>query len=204
MHFWQNSGLLAQKSVFGRALMGMIFFHLTLLWYQNIKTSLCTLFKNVWVMLFCITFRSARKKLHVTVFFDHPVIDYDQQILTHTWTSDLQGDLWGVWDETWEGLQQLCREGDQGRPLSPEPQIHSLKEQAKASSTKDPFQHLLWMFNKQLFMLTNFRQGLTFSLASNHLADRTDPEIRTLRLLHLLVIFSSDHLTGLLHDSHAK
>ena len=73
MHFWQNSGLLAQKSVFGTALMGMIFFHLTLLWYQNIKTSLCTLFKNVWVMPFFITFRSARKKLHVTVFFDHPV-----------------------------------------------------------------------------------------------------------------------------------
>ena len=75
MHFWQNSGLLAQKSVFGTALMGMIFFHLTLLWYQNIKTSLCTLFKNVWVMPFFITFRSARKKLHVTVFFDHPVLN---------------------------------------------------------------------------------------------------------------------------------
>ena len=73
MHFWQNSGLLAQKSIFGTALMGMIFFHLTLLWYQNIKTSLCTFFKNVWVMQFFITFRSARKKLHVTVFFDHPV-----------------------------------------------------------------------------------------------------------------------------------
>ena len=73
LHFWQNSGLLAQKSVFGTALMGMIFFHLTLLWYQNIKTSLCTLFKNVWVMPFFITFRSARKKLQVAVFFYHPV-----------------------------------------------------------------------------------------------------------------------------------
>ena len=31
MHFGQNSGLLARKSVFGTALMGMIFFHLTLL-----------------------------------------------------------------------------------------------------------------------------------------------------------------------------
>ena len=31
MYFWQNSGLLARKSVFGTALMGMIFFHLTLL-----------------------------------------------------------------------------------------------------------------------------------------------------------------------------
>ena len=128
--------------------------------------------------------------------------------MTITWTFDLQGDLWGVWDETWEGLQRLCREGDQGRPLSPEPQIHSLKEQAKASSTKDPFQHLLlnnsWMFDKQLFMLTNFRQGLTFSLASNHLADRTDPEIRMLRLLHLLVNFSSHHLTGLPHDLHMQ
>ena len=79
MHFWQNSGLLAQKSVFGTALMGMIFFHLTLLWYQNIKTSLCTLFKNVWVMPFFITFRSARKKLHVTVFFDHPVSNLVQK-----------------------------------------------------------------------------------------------------------------------------
>ena len=37
--------------------------------------------------------------------------------------------------------------------------------------------------------LINFRQGLTFSLASNHLADRTDSEIRTLRSIHWKIIF---------------
>ena len=103
---WQNSGLLARKSVFGTALMGMISFHLTLLWYQNIKTSLCTLFKNVWVMPFFITFRSARKKLHVTVFFDHPVVlsDTEVAILSDHFDTAVCQRLRGTWCKQWKSL----------------------------------------------------------------------------------------------------
>ena len=71
--FGQIITFLAKIQFLARPYKGWFFFHPTLLWYQNIKTSLCTLFKNVWVMPFFITFKSARKKLHVTVFFDHPV-----------------------------------------------------------------------------------------------------------------------------------
>ena len=45
----------------------------TLLRHQNIKTSLCNLSKNGWVMSFFVFFRSVRKKLQFTVFLDHPV-----------------------------------------------------------------------------------------------------------------------------------
>ena len=41
--------------------------------HQNIKTSLCNLSKNGWVMSFFVFFRSVRKKLQFTVFLDHPV-----------------------------------------------------------------------------------------------------------------------------------
>ena len=54
-------------------LKGKIFFHLTLLRHQNIKTSLCKLSKNHWVMLYFVSFRSVREKLQFTVSLDHPV-----------------------------------------------------------------------------------------------------------------------------------
>ena len=42
---------------------------------------------------------------------------------------------------------------------------------------------------------------MTFSLASNHLADRTDSEIRTLRSIHWdNLLFTSNVFRGLLHD----
>ena len=47
--------------------------HLTLLKYPNTKTSLYKLSKNHWVIALFKNFGSVRKKLHVTVSFDHPV-----------------------------------------------------------------------------------------------------------------------------------
>ena len=49
------------------------FVHLTLLRYQNIKTSLSTISKNVCVLPFFLIFMSVRGKLQFTVSFDHPV-----------------------------------------------------------------------------------------------------------------------------------
>ena len=48
-------------------------FHPTHLRPQNIKTSLCKLSKNYWVMLYFVYFRSVRVKLQSTVSLDHPV-----------------------------------------------------------------------------------------------------------------------------------
>ena len=48
--------------------------HLTLLKHQNTKTSLYKLSKNHWVIALFKNFGSVRKKLHVTVSFDHPVV----------------------------------------------------------------------------------------------------------------------------------
>ena len=50
------------------------FFHLTLLWHQNIKTSLCARSKNGSVMPLFVIVRPIRKKLQLTVSFDHPVV----------------------------------------------------------------------------------------------------------------------------------
>ena len=50
------------------------FFHLTLLRHQNIKTSLCAPSKNGSVMPLFVIFRSVRKKLQLTVSFEHPVV----------------------------------------------------------------------------------------------------------------------------------
>ena len=49
-------------------------FHPTHLRPQNIKTSLCKLSKNYWVMLYFVYFRSVRVKLQSTVSLDHPVV----------------------------------------------------------------------------------------------------------------------------------
>ena len=48
-------------------------FHPTHLRPQNIKTSLCKLSKNYWVMLYFVSFRFVREKLQSTVSLDHPV-----------------------------------------------------------------------------------------------------------------------------------
>ena len=58
---------------FGTTLKGDIIFNLSLLRHINIKTSLCKLAKNDWVLPFLLFFRSVRKKLQVTVSLDHPV-----------------------------------------------------------------------------------------------------------------------------------
>ena len=48
--------------------------HLTVLKYQNTKTSLYELPKNHWVFALFEIFRPARKRLQSTVFNDHPVL----------------------------------------------------------------------------------------------------------------------------------
>ena len=53
---------------------GKIPYTLTLLKYPNTKTSLYKLSKNHWVIALFKFFGSVRKKLHVTVSFDHPVV----------------------------------------------------------------------------------------------------------------------------------
>ena len=52
------------------------FFHLTPSRHQNIKTSLCARTKNGSVMPLFVIFRPVRKKLQLTVSFDHPVVDH--------------------------------------------------------------------------------------------------------------------------------
>ena len=61
------------KHHFCTGLKGTIFFHLTILRYQNTKTAAYQLSKNDWVNPFLVFFRFVREKLFVTVAFDHPV-----------------------------------------------------------------------------------------------------------------------------------
>ena len=56
------------------------FFHLTPLRHQNIKTSLCPPTKNGSVMPLFVIFRSARKKLQLTVSFEHPVFSLGEYL----------------------------------------------------------------------------------------------------------------------------
>ena len=59
---------------YGKTLKGKIFFHLTLLRHQNIKTSQCTISKNGWVLPFFVNWTPVTNKLQLTVFMDHPVL----------------------------------------------------------------------------------------------------------------------------------
>ena len=54
-------------------------FHLTLYRHQNIKTSLSIISKNGWVLPFFVILTPVTKKLQLTVFLDHPVVDQQSQ-----------------------------------------------------------------------------------------------------------------------------
>ena len=54
-------------------------FLLTLYRHQNIKTSLSILSKNGWVLPFFAILTPITKKLQLTVFLDHPVVDQQSQ-----------------------------------------------------------------------------------------------------------------------------
>ena len=58
-----------------------IFFHLTPLRHQNIKTSLCPPTKNGSVMPLFVIFRPVRKKLQLTVSFDYPVVNKQVKVV---------------------------------------------------------------------------------------------------------------------------
>ena len=59
---------------FGTTQEGGNYFHLALLGYQNIKTSLHFLAKNHWGRPFFAIFSSVREKLQLTVSLNHPVV----------------------------------------------------------------------------------------------------------------------------------
>ena len=65
------------------------FFHLTPSRHQNIKTSLCARTKNGSVMPLFVIFRPVRKKLQLTVSFDHPVAGPISQ--PHHWATTITG-----------------------------------------------------------------------------------------------------------------
>ena len=71
MYDWVN---IEVNHHFGKTLKGKIFFHMTLLKPQNIKTSLCTISKNGWVLPFFVNWTPVTNKLQLTVFLDHPVV----------------------------------------------------------------------------------------------------------------------------------
>ena len=80
-------------------------------------------------------------------------------------------------------------------PIESVSQVFQITDGALTCRTCSLIQSFVSALNLNLI---NFRQGLTFSLASNHLADRTDSEIRTLRSLHRNIILSLtclDHFT---------
>ena len=54
-------------------------FHLTLYRHQNIKTSLSILSKNGWVLPFFAILTPITKKLQLTVFLDHPVLQLEHR-----------------------------------------------------------------------------------------------------------------------------
>ena len=68
--------------------------------------------KMFWVMPFFITFRSARKKLHVTVFFDHPVL-LETRIGCHWWLfrrrEGALGRLAWKFKKSWKWYYRLSR-----------------------------------------------------------------------------------------------
>ena len=62
------------KTLFRHSPVRHNFCHLTILRHWNIKMAAYKLSKNGWVMPFLVIFSLARKKLLVTVAFDHPVV----------------------------------------------------------------------------------------------------------------------------------
>ena len=70
-HPWTMSGWKTHN--FGTTQEGGNYFHLALLGYQNIKTSLHFLPKNHWGRPFVAIFSSVREKLQFTVSLNHPV-----------------------------------------------------------------------------------------------------------------------------------
>ena len=66
------------KTLFRHSPVRHNFCHLTILRHWNIKMAAYKLSKNGWVMQFLVIFSLARKKLLVTVAFDHPVALYVQ------------------------------------------------------------------------------------------------------------------------------
>ena len=70
MYDWVNLEL---THYFGKTLKSQDCFHLTLLRHQIIKTSLCTISKNSWVLPFLVNLTPVTMKLQLTVFLDHPV-----------------------------------------------------------------------------------------------------------------------------------
>ena len=71
MYDWVNLEL---THYFGKTLKSQDCFHLTLLRHQIIKTSLCTISKNSWVLPFLVNLTPVTMKLQLTVFLDHPVV----------------------------------------------------------------------------------------------------------------------------------
>ena len=70
-HSMRDSVWLEPTHQFDPTLKNKMFFHLTLLRHQNIKTSLSAISKNYWVLQFFLFFVSVREKLQFTVSLDH-------------------------------------------------------------------------------------------------------------------------------------
>ena len=68
------------KPLFRQCLERQNCFHLTLSRHQIIKTSLCTISKNSWVLPFLVNLTPVTMKLKLTVFLDHPVC-----VSSHFW-----------------------------------------------------------------------------------------------------------------------
>ena len=72
--FWSVQALYgAVNALYWKCLKRQNSTYLTLLKHQNTKTSLYKLSKNHWVIALFKFFGYVRKKVHVTVFVDHPV-----------------------------------------------------------------------------------------------------------------------------------
>ena len=76
-HSMRDSVWLEPTHQFDPTLKNKMFFHLTLLRHQNIKTSLSAISKNYWVLQCFLYFVSVREKLQSTVSLDHPVEAYN-------------------------------------------------------------------------------------------------------------------------------